>query len=187
MTARRASRPARGKFGAGVLRTKRASAGGAGFTLVELCLVLALLAIAAALIAPSLANFIRGRALDAEASRLLSLTHAAQSRAVSEGMPMLLWFNAPQGTYGTEEEARPGAADPKALQFSVNDRLRLTLSETPSAATTTRQRPAIRFLPDGSINEASPARVCLTDSSGRTLWLGQTRNRMGYEIQPANQ
>lgn len=157
-----------------------------GFTLVELCLVLVLLVIAAALCAPSLSNFIRGRALDAEASRLLAVTHAAQSRAVSEGMPILLWFNTAQGAYGTEEETRSVAADPKAQQFNVTDRVRLTVAQTPAAAAPKRPRPTIRFLPDGSIDEASPASVCLTDLSGMVLWLEQTRNRMGYEIQHAN-
>ena len=75
-----------------------------GFTLIELILVLTLLAIAASLIAPALSGFFRGRALDSEARRLLSLTRAAQSRAVSEGMPMLLWVDAAQGAYGVEEE-----------------------------------------------------------------------------------
>src|SRR5258708_7225755 len=76
-----------------------------GFTLIELILVLTLLAVAASLIAPMLSGLVRGRALDSEARRLLSVTRAAQSRAISEGMPMLLWVNAAQGTYGVEKEA----------------------------------------------------------------------------------
>jgi prepilin-type N-terminal cleavage/methylation domain-containing protein len=55
------------------------------FTLIELILVLALLVIITSLAAPAMSNFIRGRALDSEARRLLALMHAAQSRAVSEG------------------------------------------------------------------------------------------------------
>ena len=63
------------------------------FTLIELILVLALLVIITSLAAPAMANFIRGRALDSEARRLLALMHAGQSRAVSEGMPMMLWVD----------------------------------------------------------------------------------------------
>jgi type II secretion system protein H len=148
--------------------------------------VLTLLAIAAALIAPALSHFMRGRALDAEARRLLSLTRAAQSRAVSEGLPVLLWLDAAQAAYGTEEEMKPGAADPKALQFTLDDSVRMTVPNAAPAVTQKRHLPAIRFLPDGGVDEASPAAVRLNDASGVTLILAQTRNRMGYEIQHAN-
>src|SRR5471030_540561 len=59
------------------------------FTLVELILVLALLFIAVSLVAPRMSTFVRGRALDAEARRLLAMTNAGKARAVSEGMPMV--------------------------------------------------------------------------------------------------
>src|ERR1039457_2497882 len=66
------------------------------FTLVELILVLALLVIVTSLVAPAMSNFIRGRALDSEARRLFALMHAGQSRAVSEGLPVLLWVDEKQ-------------------------------------------------------------------------------------------
>src|SRR5688572_7854706 len=47
---------------------------GAAFTLVELILVMAMLVIIIAVSAPSLSKFFRGRVLDSEARRLLSLT-----------------------------------------------------------------------------------------------------------------
>jgi type II secretion system protein H len=155
-----------------------------GFTLIELILVLTLLAISAALIAPALSDFIRGRALDSEALRLLSVSRAAQSRAVSEGLPVLLWLDAPNGAYGTEEETKAGAADSKALSFTVNDSVRLSLADSGHAATTQlRHSPAIRFLPDGNVDEASPTTIRLTDSTGAVLRFVQSRTRMGYEIQ----
>ncbi len=154
-----------------------------GFTLIELILVMSLLAISAALIAPALSDFIRGRALDSEALRLLSVSRAAQSRAVSEGLPVLLWLDAPNGAYGTEEETKAGAADPKALSFTMNDSVRLSLDSGHAATTQLRHLPAIRFLPDGNVDEASPTTIRLTDSTGATLRLVQSRTRMGYEIQ----
>ena len=54
----------------------------AGFTLIELILVMAMLLIVLSLTAPSLAVFFRGRALDSEARRFMTLTHYGQSRAV---------------------------------------------------------------------------------------------------------
>ena len=65
------------------------------FTLIELVVVMVLLGIAAALVAPHMASFFRGRVLNSEARRLLALTHYGQSRAVAEGVPVLLWIDAP--------------------------------------------------------------------------------------------
>jgi hypothetical protein len=42
--------------------------------------------------------------------------------------------------------------------------------------------PAIRFLPDGSVDENSPATLKLTDSAGFSRWLGLNSTRTGYEI-----
>ena len=47
-----------------------------------------------------MSNFIRARAVDSEARRLFALMHAGQSRAVSEGLPMMLWVDEKQGAYG---------------------------------------------------------------------------------------
>ena len=153
-----------------------------GFTLIELILVLTLLAVAASLIAPRLSGFLRGRALDSEARRLLSVSRAAQSRAISEGMPMWLWVNAAQGAYGVEKESTAAHSDPKALEFSVDGNVRLAVMNLASSATMLRNVPAIRFLPDGTIDESSPQTLRLNDSTGAALWLVQARNRMSYEI-----
>ena len=84
------------------------------FTLIELILVLALLVIITSLAAPAMSNFIRGQALGSEARRLLALMHAGQSRAVSEGMPMVLWVDEKQGAYGLQAETTGKNGDPKA-------------------------------------------------------------------------
>src|SRR2546421_9923316 len=86
----------------------------AAFTLIELILVMAMLLIVLAVSAPALSNFFRGRTLDSEARRFLSLTRYGQSRAVSEGGPMVLWIDAKNGTYGLQEEASYAQADPRA-------------------------------------------------------------------------
>jgi type II secretion system protein H len=157
-----------------------------GFTLIELILVLTLMTIVASLIAPSLSKFMRGRGLDSEARRLLSLTRAAQSRAVSEGTPMLLWINAAQGSYGVEREATSEKNDPKALEFSVDGNVQVAVVNLASAGTMLRNLPTIRFLSDETIDENSPQTLRLNDTTGATLWLVQTRNRMGYEIRSSD-
>src|SRR5207249_1124035 len=70
------------------------------FTLIELILVMALLAVVLAISAPSLSRFFRSRSLDSEARRFMALTRAAQSRAVSEGVPMVLWLATKEHAYG---------------------------------------------------------------------------------------
>ena len=155
----------------------------AAFTLIELVLVLALLVVITSLAAPAMATFIRGRALDSEARRLFALTHAAQSRAVSEGVPMLLWVDGKNGAYGLTAETSGQNADPKAESLTVDDTLQISvLDTTVSAPTTFNNLPAIHFLPDGTVDEDSPKALQLSDSAGVTRWLVETPNHAGYEV-----
>jgi prepilin-type N-terminal cleavage/methylation domain-containing protein len=152
------------------------------FTLIELVLVMALLVVAVSMIAPRMSDFIRGRALDAEARRMLALTHAGESRAVSEGMPMVLWLNAKQNTCGLEEEATPKGGDPKAEDLTISENVQVAPEvASGSAATAFNHLPAIRFLPDGTIDENSPQTLQLTEGND-ALWLTELKNRTGYEI-----
>ena len=170
------------------------------FTLVELLLVMALMIAAMSIAAPVMAAFFRGRTLDSEARQMLSLTHAAQSRAVDEGVPMRFWVDTEQGQYGLEEE--PGwndqQADPKAVRFTLDKDLRIEVLQpltnrptssrlAPSvsglARTSTPNLPEIRFMPDGTCDEESPRGLRLYDRSGLSRWLVPAKNRLHYEIQ----
>ena len=148
-----------------------------GFTLIELILILALLVIITSLAAPAMANFIRGRALDSEARRLFALMHAAQSRAVSEGMPMMLWVdqkNRRLRNPGGNGRQTPGSknSDPQAENLTVDSTLQIAvLNVGLGAPTTFNNLPAIRFLPDGTVDENSPQTLQLTDSAGFMRWL----------------
>src|SRR5580765_5309710 len=84
------------------------------FTLIELILVMAMLMIVLAVAAPSLSNFFRGRTLDSEARRFISLARYGQSRAVAEAAPMDLWIDTRQGAYGLEAQAGYTDLDAKA-------------------------------------------------------------------------
>jgi type II secretion system protein H len=155
------------------------------FTLIELILVMALLAVMISLVAPSLAGFFRGRVLDSEARRLLSLTRAGQSRAVSAGMPMQLWFDTKQNTYGLKEESVTGKEDPKAVTLNADASLHIEIPSSPTTAG--RTLPAIRFMPDGSVDESSPQKLQVAGADGSSLWLVQSRNHTGYEIHSTGQ
>jgi prepilin-type N-terminal cleavage/methylation domain-containing protein len=156
------------------------------FTLIELVLVMALLVVAVCMVAPRMADFIRGRALDTEARRMLALMHAGQARAVSEGMPIVLWFDAKQGTCGLEEETPPKGGDPNAENVSVSDSVQIApVSSSGQAATMFNHLPAIRFLPGGTVDQNSPSSVQLTQGN-ESLWLNELQNHTGYEVSYSN-
>jgi prepilin-type N-terminal cleavage/methylation domain-containing protein len=165
------------------LATEESDVCGRAFTLIELIFVLALLVIFTSIAVPNMSRFIRGRALDSESVRMIALMHAAQSRAVSEGMPIMLWINAPQGEYGISEETSGQNGDPRSERLSLDGTLKMVLVTAGFGKQTTfKNLPAIRFLPDGTIDEGSPQIVQLTDADGFARRLIELPTRTGYEI-----
>ncbi|HEY8666264.1 MAG TPA: GspH/FimT family pseudopilin [Tepidisphaeraceae bacterium] len=65
----------------------------AGFTLLELVLVLAILTIVVALVAPSFRGFTAGRRADDTATLIVSLANYARTQAVTEGRTYRLNFD----------------------------------------------------------------------------------------------
>jgi type II secretion system protein H len=184
-------------------RSERRTAPAArAFTLVELLLVMAILVVVVGLALPSLGGFFRGRTVDSEARRLLALMRQAQSRAVFEGVPMRLWVDGKSRCYGLEEEPGYSDLDTKAVEFTVHEDLGLEFTNPKPAPLTTasatakeaakailarsrsphRTLPAIRFLPDGSLDENSPPALRVYDRNGGELWLSQAEDRLNYEI-----
>jgi len=161
-----------------------------GFTLVELILVMALLVIGVSFITPHLQGFFRARTLQAEARQMISLVHNGQTRAVSGGVPMDLWFDLAQNKYGLEEEQGYNDTDPNAEKIELNENLKIEIpadDQSVSQPTTDQNgehagMPKITFLPDGSIAETSPKTVRIVDSAGPVLLVTQTRDRSQYEI-----
>jgi prepilin-type N-terminal cleavage/methylation domain-containing protein len=152
------------------------------FTLIELVLVMTLLVVAVCMVAPRMSDFVRGRALGSEAQRMVALMHAGQSRAVSEGMPMVLWLDQKQSTCGLEAETSPKGGDPKAEDLTISENVQIAPLNTGTGTVTTfNHLPAIRFLPDGTIDENSPQTLQLTEGND-SLWLVELQNHAGYEI-----
>jgi len=168
------------------------------FTLIELILVMTVLTIAASITAPALANFFRGRTLDSEARRLLSLTRQGQSRAVSEGLPMELWFDVQQGVYGLEAEPSYEPNDSKAVTFTLEREMQIEVANpnivtnfmarsssgtpSPTGRSNHPNLPHISFLPDGSVGETSPQTLRLNGLDGRSMSVGLSRSGLNYEI-----
>lgn len=170
-----------------ILATGRNDRRRGAFTLIELIMVLALLVIITSIAVPAMSRFVRGRALEAEGRRLMALMHAAQSRAVSEGVPMLLWVDEKGGAYGVTAEVRSQKDDPRAESLNVDATLAIAVTALATGSQTTYQNlPAIKYLPDGTIDEGSPQQLRLSDSDGFQLRLMETKMRTGYEVGTGN-
>lgn len=153
-----------------------------------------LLAVAAGMVAPRMSSFFRGRALNFEARRLLSLTHYAQSRAVAEGVPMLLWIDARAGTYGIEPQGAYGSPESPRPAFTIDPSLTLSVPTTGAEPTSELDDeklgareglPVVRYNPDGFLDEISVTKIVLQLDSEQALDIAQKPNRLGYEILPA--
>lgn len=153
---------------------------------------MAMLLIVLSVAAPSLGRFFRGRSLDSEARRFVSLTRYGQGRAAAEGIPMVLWIDMRQGAYGLEAEAGYTETDGRAVEFRFGDDLEveveLPLDEARSGQRNRSPRieaelAEIRFTPDGFISESSPERIIMSQGDAGVIWIGLSRNQLYYEIQ----
>jgi Tfp pilus assembly protein FimT len=164
---------------------------------------MAILTMAVSVTAPTLSHFFRGRTLDSEARRLLALTRNGQNRAVAEGIPMNLWVNTEAKTIGLDAEPSFETADPRAVEFNLDSSVQIAVdsqSTVSSLAThvsgihplstssvlpaklTHPGLPTIRFLPDGTVGDASPQSLRLTSRDGASLWVALAQDRLSYEI-----
>jgi hypothetical protein len=141
-----------------------------------------------------LSRFFRARTIEGEGQRLLALTRYGQSRAVSEGVPMVLWMNPADGTYGlgiqdgyNVSAARPqtgyGNSNPsgvrKDARFQLPDRLQFELGQ---GARIQNKTATIRFVPDGSIGENSAQKIVIRQDDGEGIALVQSENQLNYVI-----
>jgi len=166
-----------------------------GFTLIELILVMAVLAVVLAVSAPSLSRFFKGRGLESEARRFMALTQHAQSRAVSEGVPMVLWLEPKQRLYGLNADTSFIEEDPLAEQYNVDETVEIEAWFSSDAVAANRASlfkhekqstsdlRTLRFNPDGFVSLSSPEAVIFRQGETDELWVVQSRNRLNYEIQ----
>jgi type II secretion system protein H len=167
--------------------------GRAGFTLVELILVMTIMVMIISLIMPSLKGFFRGRNLDNEALRFLALTRYGQSRAVNEGVPVELWVNPKDGSYGLEALSGYTETQTKPLTYNMDPTVQIALSAPSSVMVRSNywsQAKAqfgmvtrIRFQPDGFISDASPANIYLRQANGQ-IWIAEAPTHLEYDIRP---
>jgi Tfp pilus assembly protein FimT len=181
-------------FATGPCNTKRAA-----FTLVELILVMTMMIIAMAVIFPSMAGFARGRNLDNEARQFLELTRYGQSRAISEGVPVELWINPKQETYGLQVLPSYTESRTNPMIYNLDKSVQIAFSAPPTVLTRSNYwtqasgrsglLTKIRFQPDGFISDTSPENIFFLEQGGSgEMWLAETPTHLRYELntgQPA--
>ena len=148
-----------------------------GFTLVELVVVMALLAIVAALSAPVMSRSIRARNLNGEAARFIAATEYGRDEAVSQGVPMTVWIDPATQRFGVEPRAGFEGIESRNREFAVNADIHF---EMDSAAAGIVQ--AVEFAPDGVPSTTSVETVRLVDRFQSVVTVVRTKDGWGYEI-----
>jgi Tfp pilus assembly protein FimT len=156
-------------------------------------LVMTIIAVLLGVIYPSLKNFFRGRNLDNEARRFLSLTRYGQSRAISEGLPVELWINPKQGSYGLQSLSGYSETQTNPLNFNLDQTVQISFSAPSSvlirsnywtqAAGQFGAVAKIRFQPDGFISDTSPEKILFRQSDGGQIMVAETPSHLRYDIQ----
>ena len=80
-------------------------------------------------------GFFRGRNLDNEARRFLSLTRYGQSRAIAEGVPVELWINPRQARYGLEALSGYTETQTNPLVYDLDQTVQIAFSAPSSVLT----------------------------------------------------
>lgn len=125
----------------------------AGFSLLEMILVLAIAGLVAALVIPTLPGALESARLRGSAGEVRATFTLARTLAVSEARNRSVAFDLERGEYGIDGEARKGIL-PEGIRL-----LAVRLGDAASERGIVR----VRFYPDGSADEAA---VALSSSGG---------------------
>jgi type II secretion system protein H len=151
----------------------------AAFTLVELILVMAILAVVMAISAPSLSRSLRERALEQEAARFQALTLFARNEAVSEGAAMAIWIDPSAKRYGLEPKSDYGGNSIRR-DYEMNPAVEVEVVSTNRVGT--KQQHAIGFTPSGLPDPQSAEAIRLTDRFGSTRLIQRREDGAGYQV-----
>ena len=158
------------------MKTARAAP---AFTLVELIVVMALLAVVLALSAPSLSRSMRQRNLEAEAARFLAATEYSRNEAVSQGVPMVLWIDAKTRSFGIEAKSGFTGDTARDREFTLHPDVEI---EVEKAIGRNAKVQPIEFAPDGAPATTNVESVALKDRFASVLTVARTTDGWSYEI-----
>ncbi len=122
-----------------------------GFTLLELMLVLTIIAILLAEVAPTLSGFATGRQPGNAATELVALTRLARSDAIAQGDAYRILFDPAQGRWwlANDQSGNAPAEDPLSEVFHTPAGVRLITN-----APLINGYPTLQFAPDGRCTPA---------------------------------
>jgi type II secretion system protein H len=151
----------------------------AGFTLIELVLVMALLVIVVGFAAPSLSRSMRQRNLNGEATRFLAATEYARDEAISQGVPMTVWINPNTQRFGVEAKAGYDSSATRNREFGVDPDIHF---EVTGGTRKNTEIEAVEFEPDGSAAASNVESVQLADRFNSIVTVARTSDGLSYEI-----
>jgi prepilin-type N-terminal cleavage/methylation domain-containing protein len=139
------------------------------FTLLELILVMLILSMLLAMVAPSLSGFGAGRDAEYAAAQVMTLSHWAREQAISEGRVYRLNFNPSQQQYWA-------TAQVGGVFQTINDEFGsvFTLPEGVTMAWDAPQENGLyyaEFYPGG---RAQPVRISITSRDNQLSYIGNT-------------
>jgi type II secretion system protein H len=159
-----------------------------GFTLLELVLVLAVMAIIAGMVAERLIGFAHGRDVANFADQVESLARFARNEAVARSTVYRLNFDGKaRVVWVSEEDGPPDATVPKfisnslAMQRAVPQDVGITFISTVDDTTNSDTTDVIRFYPDG---RADPGSIKIT-SGDITIMLNCPSATESYRVAKA--
>jgi Tfp pilus assembly protein FimT len=149
--------------------------------LLELIIVMVVLTVLLALVAPTLSSSFRGRNLDQAGAQLLALTEYGRDEAISQGVPMDVWLNPASGQYGvTAKAGYPGDAT-RDKQYTLDSDLHFD-SAGAAVATAGQQLNLAEFEPDGTLDPSSLPSMRIVGHAQASISVAQTSNGYGYEL-----
>lgn len=137
----------------------------AGFTLLELILVMVILSTVLAMAAPSLRGFFTSRKTHDTAAQILSLTQYARSQAVTEGIIYRLNFDTLENSYWLTSQ-QEGVFEALDVEFGRTFRLPKDIVMELEDLDKYEGQQFVKFTPQGTVTAGT---VRLIDKSGRAL------------------
>jgi type II secretion system protein H len=135
--------------------------GRAGFTLLELVIVMAVVGIMLAVTAPNLARFLHGRNVREDARRLVAVTRRAAAVAMNQSCRTVVWLDPTNGEYGWRRLETFTDDTTGELSYTVLDGITLSVSPTPEEDTY-----EVTFRADGEVEGAEGLVVTFSSGSG---------------------
>lgn len=141
---------------------------------------MALLSVLLGLAAPSLSRSLRQRNLEQEAIRLLALTEYARDEAASQGVPMVVWVDAPARRFGVKAKTGYEDSGARSKEFTLPEDLHF--EATKGSVAPDGESDAAEFAPDGTLDSASVTSLRLVNRSDAAISVTQTSDASRYEI-----